>query len=144
MNIRNFKNSDLDEVIRISEISFGKSFDPRLYGAISDNWPEAFIVYEENGRVRGFLAGSLAYDTEARILMLAVHPDFRNMGIGRSLLERFVSVCNTKGVRRIYLEVKINNKKAIDFYMKCGFSKGSVYPGYYESGEDGLIMWKSL
>ena len=87
MSIRQFREEDLDEVIRISEMAFGRPFDRRLYMAIWESWPEAFTVYEENGRVRAFLAGSLAYDTEARILMLAVHPDFQGRGMGRALLE---------------------------------------------------------
>ena len=144
MSIRQFREGDLDEVIRISEISFGKSFDRRLYTAIWESWPEAFVVFEEGGKVRGFLAGSLAYDTEARILMLAVHPDFQGRGMGRALLENFVSLCNSSGVRRIYLEVRVSNERAINFYLMHGFSRGSLYPGYYENGEDALIMWKSL
>ena len=144
MSIRQFREEDLDEVIRISETAFGRAFDRRLYMAIWESWPEAFMVYEENGRVRAFLAGSLAYDTEARILMLAVHPDFQGRGMGRALLKSFISLCNSSGIRRIYLEVRVSNRKAIDFYLMHGFSKGSLYPGYYENGEDALVMWKSL
>ncbi len=144
MSIRKFEKDDLEKVIDLSEMSFGKSFDTRLYLAISESWPEAFTVYEEEGIVRGFLAGSMPYPTEGRILMLAVHPDFRGRGIGSALLENFIGLCNREGMRRIYLEVRMSNKTAISFYTKHGFSRGSISPGYYENGEDALIMWKSL
>ena len=144
MMLRKFEKEDLGEVMRISEAAFGNSFDSRFYMAIHDTWDEGFVIYEEKGIVRGFIAGLIVYETEARILMLAVDPNFRRKGIGGSLMGHFIELCNTRGVRRIYLEVRVSNTNAVEFYLRYGFSKGSTYHGFYEDGEDALVMWKSL
>ncbi len=144
MTLREFRNEDLEEIIRISEMAFGNSFDSRFYVSVHDTCPSGFTVYEENGRVRGFIAGVVMYETESRILMLAVHPNFRRKGIGSALMAHFTGVCNARGVKRIYLEVRVSNKVAVNFYLRHGFSTGSTLPGFYDNGEDALVMWKSL
>jgi ribosomal-protein-alanine N-acetyltransferase len=144
MGMRYFTEDDLNDVMHISEIAFGKSFDPHFYLSISEAWPDGFMVHEEKGKVVGFIAGHTGYATEAKILMLAVHPDMQGMGIGSALIRSFIDSCSMKAIKRIYLEVRVSNKNAIKLYEKHGFSRGTVQAGYYEDGEDALIMWKSL
>ena len=142
-SIRKFRESDLNDVVRIAKNSLTVDYDPRLYISIYEMWPEGFFVAEENGTLVGFIAG-ISEDEDARILMLAVIGDFRRRGIGTALLNSFINSCNLNGIRKIYLEVRISNVGAIRFYKSLGFAEGSIYPRYYEDGEDALIMWKSL
>lgn len=141
--IRGFQENDLNDVVRIAKASLTVDYDPRLYISIYEMWPEGFFIAEENGTLVGFIAG-IGEGDEARILMLAVLREFRRRGIGTALLNSFINSCNLNGMRKIYLEVRISNVDAIRFYKALGFSEGSIYPKYYENGEDALIMWKSL
>ena len=142
-SIRKLRESDLNDVVHIAKSSLTVDYDPRLYISIYEMWPHGFFVAEENGTLVGFIAG-IYEDGDARILMLAVMGEFRRRGIGTALLNSFINSCNLNGIRKIYLEVRISNVGAIRFYKYMGFVEGSIYPKYYEDGEDALIMWKVL
>ena len=142
-SIRRFENSDLQAVLEISEIALQTIYEPRFYISIKEAWPDGFMVAGERGRVVGFIAGTISHE-DARILMLAVHPDFRMKGIGGALIEALVSSAAKEGAKRIYLEVRKSNSTAVNFYIHRGFSIGTAYHSYYEDGEDALIMWRTL
>lgn len=58
---------------------------------------------------------------------LAVHPEYRGLGVGRSLLEALESRLAERGVGELGLSVKSNNADALGFYLKQGYViRGSV------------------
>lgn len=68
-------------------------------------------IYEENKEVKAFI--SLNGETIAAIF---VSPNCQGKGIGSQLIKK------AKVVReKLNLTVYKNNKKAIEFYIKCGF-----------------------
>lgn len=71
---------------------------------------------------------------------LAVHPDFRQQGVGRRLLARALAVLETAGVGSVKLEVRESNEPAIALYRKMGFSHRRTVPRYYDNGEDALVL----
>ena len=142
--IRNFEEKDIGDIIEIAKRSLHTSYDPRFYISIHELWPSGFLVAEENRRIVGFIAGVMPHESEARILMMAVRRHFRRRGIGRALMNTFINSCTLRGAKRIYLEVRMSNIAAIEFYRSLGFSAGATYPSYYDDGEDALIMWKTL
>lgn len=118
--IKNFKISNMDKIIDIwlaasieahdfIEKSFWESkiIDMReLYIPSSETY-----IYEENKEVKGFI--SLSGETIAAIF---VSPNCQGKGIGSQLIKK------AKEVRvKLNLTVYKNNKKAIEFYIKCGF-----------------------
>ena len=141
--IRRFENSDLEAILEISEIALRTTYEPRFYISIREAWPDGFMVAGEKGKVVGFIAGTISHE-DARILMLAVRPDFRMKGIGGALIEALVSSAAKEGAKRIYLEVRKSNRTAVNFYIRRGFSIGTTYHSYYDDGEDAIIMWKTL
>lgn len=62
---------------------------------------------------------------------IAVHPEYRNGGVGKSLLRTLVEHLSEKDIREVFLEVKVCNAPAIKFYLSMGFEKLSVRKGYY-------------
>jgi ribosomal-protein-alanine N-acetyltransferase len=142
--IRPFSPPDLNEVIALTRISLGENYTHTMYHNISQNWQRGFLVAEENGRVIGFIAGVLADNNSARILMLAVTEGFRCRGIGTALLNAFMKECGLRGLKAVHLEVRISNAIAIRFYSRFGFQAINVLPRYYSDGEDGYQMWRSL
>jgi len=54
---------------------------------------------------------------------IAVRKDYRNSGIGKSLLERFADQVSQNGFSRIELAVEKNNWSAIRLYERCGYSR---------------------
>ncbi|HXY25265.1 MAG TPA: ribosomal protein S18-alanine N-acetyltransferase [Candidatus Acidoferrum sp.] len=119
-------------------------------------WPEASVkevltwegalalVADLNGKVTGFLIGRQAGD-EAEILNLAVVPQERKKGQGGALLHAAVEKLRTRGVKRVFLEVRESNAAGISFYRKHGFSEAGRRAGYYRDPEEtAIVMEKSF
>lgn len=51
------------------------------------------------------------------------HPEFRGIGLGRTLLNEAMQYCKEKGYRHVFLETTEDQKTAIKMYMKAGFRK---------------------
>ncbi len=56
---------------------------------------------------------------------LAVHPDFRNQGIGRALLAEIEARAAQAGCCRVTLEVRQDNLPAQQLYQSLGFAPGN-------------------
>ncbi|MGD0708780.1 MAG: ribosomal protein S18-alanine N-acetyltransferase [Anaerolineaceae bacterium] len=121
-------------------------------------WPESSFRYEltenkasrcwvaeatgANGekQIAGMLCLWLIID-EAHIGTIAVHPDFRHVGIGKHLLATALLEAYQEGVHQVYLEVRRGNVNAQKMYRRFGFEVTNVRPRYYsDNGEDALLM----
>jgi ribosomal-protein-alanine N-acetyltransferase len=142
--IKPFSHSDLNDIVALTRISLGENYTHTLYHNISENWPTGFLVAQDSGHIIGFIAGVLADNQSARILMLAVREGWRCRGIGTALLNAFMRECGLKGLKAVHLEVRKSNVIAIRFYSRFGFQMINVLPRYYADGEDGYQMWRSL
>ncbi len=77
---------------------------------------------------------------EAEILNLGVLPEARRRGRARKLLNFFIDYCRKNGISRIFLEVRVSNKAAINLYQSLGFNLAGRRTDYYpETKEDALI-----
>jgi ribosomal protein S18 acetylase RimI-like enzyme len=54
---------------------------------------------------------------------LAVHPDYRNRGIGRALLQRVTDIARARDCCKLTLEVRTDNPAAQRLYRSCGFDE---------------------
>jgi ribosomal-protein-alanine acetyltransferase len=108
------------------------------------NWnPEDYFLYDflaaetGGGEVAGFLCARQTAPGEREILDISVAPAHRRLGVGRSLLDSYLS-----GFRgQVFLEVRISNSGAMRFYKQYGFQELTVRRAYYDNpGEDGVVM----
>lgn len=77
---------------------------------------------------------------EAEIIYIAVREEFRRQGIGGKMLEFFFENFKPES---IFLEVRDSNINAQRMYEKYNFKNIGMRKGYYEGGEDALLMgWK--
>lgn len=142
--VRKSRRDDLDKVHHIADISLDEDYTGELFIAIKEMWGDGFLVYEINGRIVGFICGTILDQKSVRVLMLAVHPLYRNHGIGSELLQRFVEVSSSMGATRVVLEVRVSSSKAIEFYQKRGFQVTDKLEDFYTNGEDGYKMVRYL
>lgn len=78
---------------------------------------------------------------EAHILNLAVHPEYRNMGIAAMLVSHIMEELRIKECRFIYLEVRASNHIAQMLYKSFGFRVTGTRKKYYIfPDEDAVIM----
>jgi ribosomal protein S18 acetylase RimI-like enzyme len=52
---------------------------------------------------------------------LIVHSDFRGKGFGRKLMEKLIEISKERDYCKITLEVREDNKSALDLYQSLGF-----------------------
>lgn len=142
--LRQFKHNDVDRIQEIALNSLREIYDPNLYYSIAASWPDGFIVAENNGFVIGFIAGTIVSVEEIRVLMFAVAEGYRDRGIGTMIFTEFIRRSAMLGAKRISLEVRISNRRAIDFYTRFSFVIVGLLPVYYSDGEDGYKMIKVL
>ncbi|HEU5047453.1 MAG TPA: ribosomal protein S18-alanine N-acetyltransferase [Rickettsiales bacterium] len=95
----------------------------------------------------GFALTRTIYD-ELEILTLAVSPEHRRHGIGKALLEAILNWAREKGVKTIFLEVRISNEAAQELYKNAGFELLNTRKDYYRNAdgthEDAAVMRKKL
>ncbi|EDR30235.1 N-acetyltransferase separation anxiety, putative [Entamoeba dispar SAW760] len=65
------------------------------------------------------------------LMTLAVYTKFQGKGYGSKLVECFIQKVKEKGIRKIEVQVQIDNKNAIEFYTKFGFRKIKIIPRAY-------------
>jgi len=141
--IRDFRKSDIDQVLDLLPMCFAREFEvtgfdsdhardmanrafgktgrlflglARLFG----KEPLKFFVAEVHGKVVGTTIvnsnGSMGY-----ISTVMVHPDNRRKGIATELLKTAIAYLNRKGMHRGVLHVDTTNTPAMSVYVKLGF-----------------------
>lgn len=129
-----------DQIIEIENDSFPvpwdlKSFEEEINKNISNLW--AII---SNQKLLAYICFWM-FDREIHILNFAVHPQKRNQGFGKYLLENIVKAGTTGGIEKIWLEVRPTNIPALSIYKKFGFIEAGRRKAYYsDSREDAIIM----
>ena len=132
--------ADLDDVMSVMKESFDPCYGeawtaPQCAGLLP--MPGVWLTLaERDGEVVGFTLARRIAD-EAELLLLAVKGKDQNRGVGRILLEAFVSSAADRGARRMHLEVREGNH-AVNLYSRAGFTQVGRRRNYY-SGRDGQI-----
>jgi [ribosomal protein S18]-alanine N-acetyltransferase len=122
------------------EAGLGWKYDaPRVLRAIRDRETLAAVACESTrsggkGAIIGFAIMELG-DERAHLVLLAVRPSQRRMGIGQRLLEWLLESARTAGMASIHLELRSGNEAARRFYRAMGFYETVLVPGYYRGGE---------
>jgi len=110
---------------------------------LSNSSARYFVALKED-EVVGFGGMWLVLD-EAQITNIAIHPDYRNLGIGSILLENLIKLSLEENINSITLEVRKSNINAQKLYTKFNFAVEGERKGFYlDNKEDCLIMWKHL
>jgi ribosomal-protein-alanine N-acetyltransferase len=91
---------------------------------------------------KSLIASSFAWYLrgEGHILNLSVHPLFRRQGLGEKLLRANLALAEALKSETLFLEVRETNLPALKLYRKLGFLAYSRRKGYYDNGEDALLM----
>lgn len=136
---------DLPQIEKVEKSSFstpwpGKAF----YDELMFNQFAYYTVVIFEGKVIGYCGFWLILD-EAHITNIAIHPDYRGLGIGEATLNYVMRFAKKMGADKMTLEVRASNRVAQTLYEKLGFVSSGLRKGYYtDNKEDALIMWVTL
>lgn len=140
LTIRNMREDDIPAVLKIEHISFGTRWSRQSFlNAMYNKYSFLKVaLFEEN--IIGYICADYLHH-EARILNLAVHPDFRRRGVATMLLNDIKSSLKNKGCVFLYLKVRESDTGAQQFYERLGFKIETVRKKYYGNpDEDALQM----
>lgn len=106
-------------------------------------WPDVIrLKAVQDGEMVGFVAGDPRPSQDLSwIATIGVDPRYQHRGIGRALLRACEDQMKSSRAR---LTVRISNSNAISLYEKEGYRSVDVWKQYYNDGEDGLVMEKTL
>jgi ribosomal-protein-alanine N-acetyltransferase len=134
---------DLDEVARIEAESFPVPWKRDFFASelVEPHRYIRVLAREDGGepRVGGYLFAVSLYE-EFHINKIATDLRLRHRGYGRSLLEDALSRARSAGSTSITLEVRVSNAAARQFYRSYGFTEAYRRRGYYQDGEDALVL----
>jgi [ribosomal protein S18]-alanine N-acetyltransferase len=143
MNIRRAHADDLPSLVRIEKSSFDRdAWDGGLFLHYLAQSGSVFLVAAIDGNVVGY---ALAYQsrTRAEIHSVAVAPGRRGRGIAVALLRRIFALLRRRGFETVSLNVRLDNKAAVELYRKLGFQRVRRVNGYYEDGAPAWRMRRS-
>jgi [ribosomal protein S18]-alanine N-acetyltransferase len=138
MNIEN-----IDDVVNIERLSFRIPWSKEAFMMeIEKNKCAKYRVLLKEGKVIAYGGMWIVVD-EAHITNIAVHPDYRGIGLGNAIVEDMINLARSLNITSMTLEVRISNTPAIKLYSKYGFKETARRKGYYaDTREDAIIMWR--
>lgn len=87
------------------------------------------------------LGGFWLMASQIHISTIAVHPDWRGLGLGEWLLVTLLEAGHSLGAESATLEVRPSNQAALALYRKYNFQEVGRRPRYYrDNNEDALIL----
>lgn len=127
-----------DALSAIHRACFDASWQPQAIMALFET-PGTYACVHSQGFILCRASGE-----QADLMTFAVLPNARKHGIGVALLADALNVARGMGAGAMFLEVSEGNAGAIKLYEKQGFSALTTRKNYYASGENALLMRKSL
>ena len=136
------KPEHVPQVAELEKLCFSAPWSERSIAAELDNPISLWLVAVSGDLVVGYV-GSQSVMDEADMMNIAVHPDFRRVGVAESLVSALCDHLRRRQVRSLSLEVRASNAPAKALYEKLGFAQVGCRPNYYKAPkEDALILRK--
>ena len=144
MNIRKMKEADIPAVSKIEKLTH---IQPWSENVLTDCYRSDYLclVAEENDHqkeLKGYIILSQVLE-EAHLLNLCVSLKYQGFGLGRELTARGIKEVVERGARKMFLEVRRSNMRAISLYESFGFSEIAIRTNYYQGSsisEDAVVM----
>jgi len=131
-------------VIKLASETLTENYNPSIFNYFYETFPQGFIVAEKHHKIIGFIVGLPINNQTAKILMLSIIESQRRQNIGSELLKEFIIETTLNNLKKIELEVRTDNTKAIKFYQKNGFKIIEKIKNFYQNQEDAYTMRKTI
>lgn len=128
MHVRSFQLSDVGPVTELlqtalSEECFENTIEPFSRQLSWDS--NLIVVAEDEGELVGALIGTIEKN-HGCYFRIAVHPDYRRKGIGRSLVAALEHRFQARKVSGIFVAVDEHNSFALPLYEAMGYNENQI------------------
>ena len=134
--------SDLDQISTIEKETNKYPWSPNNFQSSMEAGNSSIVLkYKKN--ILGYAFFSVV-GTDSHLLNITVSKNYQGRGYGKKILEKVLFQSKVLGATIIFLEVRVSNFIAIDFYEKFGFKRDAIRYNYYDGipKEDALLMSK--
>lgn len=132
--------ADCAAIASIEELCFSHPWSSR---AVSDTLSQdntVFLKAVSGGELIGYISFQYVLD-EGYINNIAVHPRFRQSGVGKRLLQAALEQGRKLRLSFLTLEVRPSNIPAVHLYTTSGFSSVGQRKNFYQDPtEDALLL----
>ena len=128
------KTNDIENIVKIMRDGYHKCWDKKFFLNLIENKNSILYILKDKKSAVGFVAGIIS-DRDCDIIMMIIDIKSRQKGFGSLLLSSTLRLLKGMGITNIYLEVAVNNIRAIDLYEKNGFKRISTRESYYKFNE---------
>ena len=122
------KNDFLYECYCKVEDDYEKKWEKEDFFSFISNKDNIFIL--SHPKPVGYLKARVTID-EIEIISILIDKNFRRIGVGKSLLNKILSIALKNKIQNIFLEVSVENQIAINLYKKFDFIKVGKRKNYY-------------
>lgn len=143
--LRVMVEADIEAVWALEQELFPDDAWPRrmFEEELAQHETRRFWVAEEGGAIIAY-CGMMCVLPLADVQTIGVAGSCEGRGIGSRLLETLINEARGRGAHDVLLEVRADNPRAQQLYLRFGFEQIHVRPRYYKGGIDALIMRKQL
>ncbi len=136
------QETHIEQIAGIERLCFSLPWSENALEDELTNENAHFLAAVAGKKVLGYI-GIIEICGECDVTNVAIHPDFRRMGIADKLLKKAESDAMERNCISITLEVRVSNEAAIGLYTSNGYKSQGIRKGFYDKPkEDALIMTK--
>jgi [ribosomal protein S18]-alanine N-acetyltransferase len=137
---------DLDQLVALEAAIFTSDAWPaslwRSELASAHTWYLVVVRADAPAEVLGY-AGllSLPRAQDGDVQTIGLSPELRGHGLGRELMRQLHAEARRRGVREMFLDVRVDNPVAQSLYRSLGYEQIGVRKGYYQPDNvDAYVM----
>ena len=142
MTITNMTSAHVAQIAELEKRCFNDPWSENSIASELNNRLSCWLVALEGDVVIGYV-GSQTVLGETDMMNIAVHPDYRNQGVAKNLIQTLMDTLSGQGSHSLMLEVRQSNEPARNLYASLGFETVGIRKNYYRNPkENALILRK--
>lgn len=145
--IRSLTDKHLKEVLKLNLRCFkaGENYTKFTFSYLL-NEPRSlsYRAVAPNGQMVAFVFVMTDPDGTGHITTIGVAPEHRRRGLANKILTHAEEALRKRRINTVMLEVRVGNLPAQNLYRTLGYATVQRLFAYYNNGEDGFLMVKSL
>jgi ribosomal-protein-alanine N-acetyltransferase len=143
VTIQKMNIQDLEEVISLQTSNSLTLWSKNMFiEEMRNPFACCFVMKRDDGSIQpviGFICFRNIAD-ESELLNICVRSDYRQLGVGKKLMEFYVELSRRRGIKTFHLEVSSSNHPAIHLYQSFSYESSGMRKKFYQGKFDALRM----